>query len=164
MGRIECSVGTHQQSAPARADLQAKRGRFFNHTSTSWTSLAFGLLRAPLAARIPERLKLHGTTTKYVLKKAMERYLPSSVLYRSKTGFGAPLRQWIDEDLQQPIEVLLGRKQLGERGLFEADVVARVLDENKCDIADHAYLIYALLSLELWQQTYLDRPGEEVTL
>ncbi len=117
-----------------------------------------------LAARIPERYKLHGTTTKYVLKKAMERYLPSSVLYRSKTGFGAPLRQWIGEDLQHPIEVLLGRKHIEERGLFDADVVARVLDENKRDVVDHAYLIYALLTLELWQQTYLDRPGEEVTL
>jgi len=117
-----------------------------------------------LAARIPERMKLHGTTTKYVLKKAMERYLPSSVLYRSKTGFGAPLRQWIGEDLHHPIEVLLGRKHIEGRGLFEPDVVARVLDENKRDIADHAYLIYALLTLELWQQTYLDRPGEEVTL
>ncbi len=117
-----------------------------------------------LAARIPERMKLNGATTKYVLKKAMERYLPASVLYRSKTGFGAPLRQWIAEDLHHPIEVLLGRKRVEERGLFDADVVARVLDENKRDIADHAYLIYALLSLELWQQTFLDRSGEEVTL
>jgi asparagine synthase (glutamine-hydrolysing) len=117
-----------------------------------------------LAARIPERLKLNGATTKYVLKKAMERYLPSSVLYRSKTGFGAPLRQWIAEDLHHPIEVLLGRKRIEERGLFDAGVVARVLDENSRDIADHAYLIYALLSLELWQQTYLDRPAQEVVL
>ncbi len=117
-----------------------------------------------LAARIPEEMKLHGTTTKYVLKKAMERYLPPSVLYRSKTGFGAPLRQWIAEDLQHPIEDLLGRKRIEERGLFDADVVGRVLDENTRDQADHAYLIYALLSLELWQQTYLDRPGEVVTL
>jgi asparagine synthase (glutamine-hydrolysing) len=117
-----------------------------------------------LAARIPEHYKLRGATTKYLLKKAMERYLPASVLYRSKTGFGAPLRQWISEDLHHPIEVLLGRKRIEERGLFDADVVARVLRENERDEADHAYLIYALLTLELWLQTYVDRRGEEVTL
>jgi asparagine synthase (glutamine-hydrolysing) len=117
-----------------------------------------------LAARIPEHYKLRGATTKYLLKKAMERYLPASVLYRSKTGFGAPLRQWISEDLQHPIEVLLGRKRVVERGLFDADVVERVLRENERDEADHAYLIYALLTLELWLQTYVDRRGEEVTL
>jgi asparagine synthase (glutamine-hydrolysing) len=117
-----------------------------------------------LAARIPEEHKLRGTTTKYVLKKAMERYLPPSILYRSKTGFGAPLRQWIAEDLHEPIEVLLGRKRVEERGLFDAGVVERVLRENERDEADHAYLIYALLTLELWLQTYVDRRGEEVTL
>jgi asparagine synthase (glutamine-hydrolysing) len=117
-----------------------------------------------LAARIPEDLKLRGTTTKYVLKKAMERYLPGSVLYRSKTGFGAPLRQWIAEDLHQPIEVLLGRRQLEQRGLFDPGTVERVLAENERDEADHAYLIYALLNLELWLQTFVDRRGEEVTL
>jgi asparagine synthase (glutamine-hydrolysing) len=117
-----------------------------------------------LAARIPEPYKLHGATTKYVLKKAMERYLPASVLYRSKTGFGAPLRQWIAEDLHRPIEALLGRKRIEERGLLEAGVVERVLLENERNEADHAYLIYALLTLELWLQTYIDRPGEEVTL
>lgn len=117
-----------------------------------------------LAARIPEDYKLRGATTKYVLKKAMERYLPASVLYRSKTGFGAPLRQWIAEDLHRPIEELLGRKRVEERGLFDPAVVERVLRENERDEADHAYLIYALLTLELWLQTYVDRRGEEVTL
>ena len=117
-----------------------------------------------LAARIPEHYKLRGATTKYVLKRAMERYLPASVLYRSKTGFGAPLRQWISEDLHHPIEVLLGRKRVEERGLFDAAVVERVLRENERNEADHAYLIYALLNIEIWLQTYVDRRGEEVTL
>jgi hypothetical protein len=39
----------------------------------------------------------------------------------------------------------------------------RVLRENERDEADHAYLIYALLTLELWLQTCVDRRGEEVT-
>ena len=117
-----------------------------------------------LAARIPEDLKLAGTTTKHVLKRAMERYLPHSILYRSKTGFGAPLRQWIAEDLQLVIDDFLGRERLEQRGLFHPDVVARVVHENRNRRADHAYLIYALLNLELWLQTYVDRPGVEVTL
>lgn len=117
-----------------------------------------------LAARIPERYKLRGATTKYVLKRAMERYLPASVLYRSKTGFGAPLRQWLAEDLHGPIETLLGRKRVEDRGLLNYPVVERLVGENRRDEADHAYLIYALLTLELWMQTYVDRPGEEVTL
>jgi asparagine synthase (glutamine-hydrolysing) len=117
-----------------------------------------------LAGRIPERLKLHGRTTKYVLKKAMERHLPASVLYRSKAGFGAPLRKWMAEDLRPVIRHLLARKTLEDRGLFNPAAIAAVIDESTANRADHAYLLYALLTLEIWQQTFIDRPGHEVSL
>jgi asparagine synthase (glutamine-hydrolysing) len=117
-----------------------------------------------LAARIPERFKLHGRTTKYVLKKAMSRHLPHELIHRKKTGFGAPLRKWILEDLNEVIQYLLGPGHLATRGLFDPAVIQRVLDENASGRADHAYLIYALLTLELWMQTFLDRSGAEVSL
>ena len=40
---------------------------------------------------IPPHLKMKGVTTKYLLKKMMERYLPNDIIYRSKAGFGAPV-------------------------------------------------------------------------
>jgi asparagine synthase (glutamine-hydrolysing) len=116
-----------------------------------------------LCARIPERLQLRGGVTKYLLKKAMERYLPGDVLYRSKTGFGAPLRKWVAEDLEPVEGDLLSPRRLEARGLFDPPAVQRILKENSENKADHAYLIYALLTLELWFQTFIDRPGVEVT-
>lgn len=117
-----------------------------------------------LCATIPEDVKLKGNETKWVLKKAMERYLPRDVLYRSKTGFGVPLRKWMAEDMKPLIADLLGPRRIADRGLFDAGQVAAVLAENEANKADHAYLVYCLLTLELWQQTFVDRPGEEVTL
>lgn len=117
-----------------------------------------------LSARIPEKYKLHGRVTKYVLKKAMERHLPRELIHRAKTGFGAPLRQWIHDDLNEVIQYLLGPGHIESRGIFDTRYVQQVLDENSSGRADHAYLIYALLTLEIWMQTFLDRPGIEVTL
>ena len=117
-----------------------------------------------LCARIPERYKLRGNVTKWVLKKAMERYLPADILYRSKTGFGAPLRKWIAEDLGPMIRELLSPRRVSQRGLFEPQAVHQVVQDCQANRADHAYLIYALLSLEIWQQTFIDRPGTEATL
>jgi asparagine synthase (glutamine-hydrolysing) len=116
-----------------------------------------------LCARIPERLKLRGRTTKHVLKRAMERYLPHDVIYRAKTGFGAPLHGWIRDDLGELIQYLLGPSRIEARGLFDYQFVGRALDANHSGRADHTYLIYALLTLEIWMQTFLDRPGIEVT-
>jgi asparagine synthase (glutamine-hydrolysing) len=117
-----------------------------------------------LCARIPERYKLKGLTTKYLLKESMVRYLPREILYRSKTGFGPPLRQWILEDFDRVIREVLSPQALQRRGLFEPSTVERILDENRANQADHAYLLFALLTLELWMQTFIDRPGEAVTI
>lgn len=114
-----------------------------------------------LCARIPEEYKLRGDTTKYVLKKAMEPYVGSDILYRSKTGFGVPLRKWMMEDLNPLIQDCLSEQRLRDRGLFEPAAVRNILRENAAGRGDHAYLIYCLLSLELWQQTFIDRPGVE---
>ncbi|MBN2562301.1 MAG: asparagine synthase (glutamine-hydrolyzing) [Phycisphaerae bacterium] len=117
-----------------------------------------------LCARIPERYKLKGQTTKYLLKAAMEPYLPRNVLHRSKSGFGVPLRKWVAKDLSPVIRELLSPEHTKARGLFKPEAIQRILRENHENKADHAYLIYALLVLELWLQTFVDRAGEEVTL
>lgn len=117
-----------------------------------------------LCARIPERHKLKGMTTKYLLKEAMARYIPRDILYRSKTGFGPPLRKWMAVDFSGITNDLLGERVLRRRGLFDPAAVAAVIRENAANTADHAYLLFALLTLEVWMQTFIDRPGEEVTL
>ncbi|HIG69291.1 MAG TPA: asparagine synthase (glutamine-hydrolyzing) [Myxococcales bacterium] len=144
-----------------------------NFLYTDKSSMAVGLeARVPfmdvelmrLCARIPERYKLKGNVTKNVLKNAMGRYLPRDLIHRKKTGFGAPLRKWIQDDLQEVIQFFLGPEQVSRRGIFNPDQVQRIVKENTAGRADHAYLIYALVNLELWMQSFLDAPGEEVTL
>ena len=70
-----------------------------------------------------------------------------------KVGIGGPSRaEW-------PPEAAVAES----RGLFAPSFVQKVLRENESGATDHTYLIYALLSLEIWQQTFIDRPGEEIT-
>jgi len=115
-----------------------------------------------LCARMPERYKLNNGTTKYMLKKAMESCLPKEIIHRKKAPFGAPLRKWIAEDLDPLIEDLLGARRIDERGLFNPKAVRHIIEENRDNKADNSYFIYALITLEIWMQTFLDRPGEEV--
>lgn len=50
---------------------------------------------AELARRIPHRYKFRHGHGKWVLKKALEPWLPRDVLYRAKQGFGAPVGLWL---------------------------------------------------------------------
>src|SRR6185437_16420512 len=44
--------------------------------------------------KLPASVKLRGSQTKWILKRALEPVLPKDILYRSKKGFGVPIGQW----------------------------------------------------------------------
>ena len=109
-----------------------------------------------LVARVPASLKLNGRKRKYVFKKAMEGVLPASVIRRPKAGFTAPARAWLMGPLQPLVDELLSPQAVRRRGLFEPAEVRRLIDANRGGEADNALRIWALLTLELWQRTFID--------
>jgi asparagine synthase (glutamine-hydrolysing) len=110
-----------------------------------------------LAARIPSNLKLRWWRRKYIFKRSQEAILPREIIWRRKAGFGAPVRSWLVGELAPLVEDLLSESTLRSRGLVDASVVARLRAENAAGIADNSVRLYALLSLELWCRTFLDR-------
>jgi len=105
---------------------------------------------------LPSDFKLRGYTTKYILKKALEKYLPGKVLYRKKMGFGVPLTHWFKKELKDYIyDVLLGEKAR-RRGYFNMEYIRQMLDEHTSGIVDHTTRIWALLNLELWHREFID--------
>jgi asparagine synthase (glutamine-hydrolysing) len=108
------------------------------------------------AARIPDKFKQKGGTGKWVLKKAMESYLPKEVIYRPKTGFGAPLRTWIKHDLRELLRDILSPDSLNKRGLFSAQVVQKLILDNDTNKVDASYTLFSLLCIEIWCRHYID--------
>ena len=109
-----------------------------------------------LAARIPSHLKLKAWRRKYILKRSQEAVLPRDVVWRRKAGFGAPIRAWLVNDLAPLVDDLLSEETLRRRGLVRPDVVARLRADNAAGRADNSLQLYALLSLELWLQAFID--------
>lgn len=144
--------------------------RFFladhNLPYTDKMSMAVGVeVRVPFldldlvhfASTIRDSDKLHGTTAKWVLKKAMEPYLPHDVIYRAKTGFGAPLRRWMKSELRELVGDLLSVESLKKRGLFEAEAVQRLIADNDAGRSDGAYTLLSIMCLEIWCRRFLDQ-------
>jgi asparagine synthase (glutamine-hydrolysing) len=109
-----------------------------------------------LSGRIPPELKLRGTKRKYVFKRSMEGVLPKEVIWRRKAGFTAPVRAWLVGDLKPMVHDLLSPAAVARRGLFDPDEVGRLIHANEEGREDNALRIWALLTLELWQQAFLD--------
>lgn len=107
-------------------------------------------------AKVPPRLKIRFSTQKYLLRAAMKDILPAGVLSRRKAGFGLPVRSWIRNELREMVGDLLSYQQVKARGIFNPEVVANMIQENAAGSADYTLQIWSLLTLELWQQTFLD--------
>lgn len=139
-----------------------------NLNYTDKTSMASGVeVRVPLldleliklATQIPPHLKQKGLTGKYIFKKAMEPYLPKDVIYRPKSGFGAPLRRWLHKELRPQVEDLLSVESLVRRGLFSPDAVRTIVDLDRSGKIDGSYTIFAVMCIELWCRIFIDQPS-----
>jgi asparagine synthase (glutamine-hydrolysing) len=99
---------------------------------------------------------MRNKDVKYILKKVAERYLPHDVIYRPKTGFGAPVREWIANDLESLIKERLSVERLEKRGIFDANKVWHLIEDNKSGKIDASYSIWALLAIESWCMQFVD--------
>jgi asparagine synthase (glutamine-hydrolysing) len=113
-----------------------------------------------LAAKIPSDMKLRNFKRKYIFKKSMEGFLPHSIIWRKKAGFGAPLRSWITNDLKEMVYDLLSEKRIRERGYFNYGYVQKMLKEEFSGKEYYSNHIWQLLTLELWHQIFYDRGAQ----
>jgi asparagine synthase (glutamine-hydrolysing) len=108
------------------------------------------------STRIPVSYKMHGNTTKYILKKVAEKYLPRELIYRPKAGFAGPVRQWISQDMNELIADRLSETKVKERGLFNPTEVTKLIKDNKQGKIDASFTIWSLLAIESWLTQFKD--------
>ena len=74
------------------------------------------------AATLPTSLRLKGWTTKYLLKRVAERYVPREALHRRKRGFVMPASDWLRGDLAPFARATLGSPRFLDRGWIQRRV------------------------------------------
>ena len=112
------------------------------------------------AARLPERMKLRGLTTKYILRQAMADKIPAEILTRKKMGFPVPVGAWLRGEFRPLLdEYVLGARAM-ERGIFEPDFVRKLVARHEAG-ENHAERLWMLMNFEIWQRRFLD--GEDVS-
>lgn len=166
---LEDYLATLPPDLPPLQRMLALEQRFFlvdhNLLYTDKMSMAAGVeVRVPfldnelvrLANALTPGLKQRGAEGKWVLKKAMEPYLPHEVIYRPKTGFGAPLRHWLRHELRELVDDMLSADTLRRRGLFDPTAVAGLVADDRAGRVDAAYTILGLVCIEIWCRQFLD--------
>ncbi|WP_024326778.1 XrtA/PEP-CTERM system amidotransferase [Thioalkalivibrio sp. AKL19] len=107
-----------------------------DHQLVEWTS------------GLPPDLKLRGTEGKYVLKKAMEPYLPEEILYRRKKGFAVPVAEWFRGPLRERMRAQVLGPRIADSGIFNMDYLKTLVDQHTSGARDHSPALWSLLMFE----------------
>ncbi|MBZ0289210.1 MAG: asparagine synthase C-terminal domain-containing protein, partial [Anaerolineae bacterium] len=105
------------------------------------------------AAAVPPALRMKSN--KYVLRAAMQPYLPVFALERPKQPFSTPILRWFEHDLAARIQAVLRDPSAQIRTLFNCAALDRLLDAHFSRRARYTEVIFRLLTLELWQRRFL---------
>lgn len=117
--------------------------------------------RSPLLAKelleyvpkLSDGYKIRGKTTKYLLRTLAERYLPSELIHQPKRGFEIPLKNWVENDLKEPIMDYLTPEEAYGRRFFQSDFYDRLLSGNlHVPPEKRAKMLWNLFALEVWFQ------------
>ncbi|MFN2516873.1 MAG: asparagine synthase-related protein, partial [Pyrinomonadaceae bacterium] len=97
-----------------------------------------------------------GLTTKYMLKRALKKLLPSENIGRRKMGFGVPIGHWLRGELEPLLRETLTSQKALKRGLFQPEQIKRMVTWHADHKADYSSQLWTLLMLELWFQRFID--------
>ncbi|MGA1797531.1 XrtA/PEP-CTERM system amidotransferase [Sphingomonas sp. 4RDLI-65] len=162
--RAEDRYVTTMANAPARDAIDRAQYADIKHwlpgdilTKVDRTSMAVGLeAREPLldhrliefCATLPANIRLRHGEGKWLMKKAMEPYLPREILYRQKMGFVTPISAWFRDALAGEATALAKSRTLGETGWFDMATIARIADEHRMGRAEHGRTLWQFVMLE----------------
>lgn len=105
---------------------------------------------AEFVAGLPERFLLRRGRRKALLRDAYRRELPAEVLRGPKRGFEIPLQTWLEGALGEILHDRLRSPTARIHDFVDRDFVAGLLDRRLLQQRNWAYIVYALLVLELW--------------
>ena len=105
---------------------------------------------------LPERLKLRGGTTKYILRESMKGVLPEAILSRSKMGFPVPIAAWFRGAYRSVIDEYVLSERAMSRGLFNSDFVRDLVNRHQSGAENHDERLWALVNFEIWQRQFFD--------
>jgi asparagine synthase (glutamine-hydrolysing) len=106
-------------------------------------SLPFGMRRGPLG-------------TKHLLRKVLYRHVPQALIDRPKRGFSVPLRKWLSGDMHSLVDDYVNPARIRAQGLFDPDIVGRVLERFKAGDKLSVNKVWLLLAFQMWHARWME--------
>jgi asparagine synthase (glutamine-hydrolysing) len=112
---------------------------------------------AAYVSSLPDRFRVRGHTTKWILREAMKRLLPRRILERPKVGFRVPVNEWFRGPMRSFLFDHLTSVDSMTHDYFHKDALNQIMNEHVEGRQNHEKLLWCLLNLEIWHRQYIKR-------
>lgn len=106
-----------------------------------------------VASRIPVKHRIAAGTTKYALRLAAKRHIPSASAEKPKLGFPVPIRVWLKQQKYYDIVKAAFLTPQAER-FFRTDVLVKLLDQHLAGKKDNSRKIWTVYMFLVWYNVY----------
>ena len=109
-----------------------------------------------LVESMPPNMKIRGSVQKYILKKAVKRWVPQEIIKRKKIGFETPIDQWFSGKLHDYLSDNLLSARSASNHYFNRAVVEEMIRDHKSGRHDYKRHLFSLLTFELWHKQFIN--------
>ena len=126
-------------------------------------SMALSLeVRAPLldhrvvefSWRVPHRLKLRGTTGKWILRQVLYRRVPRQIVERPKMGFSVPIDRWLRGPLRTWAASLLAEDEIRRGGLLDPGPIVGAWRDLQEGRRQTGAALWAVIMFQAWRERW----------
>ena len=109
---------------------------------------------AAFVSSLPDRFRIRGRRTKWILRAAARHLLPERILNRPKVGFRVPVNKWFRGPMRDFLMNHLQGASSMTRSYFDPKVLDRILADHMSGRQNSEKLLWSLLNLEIWHRHY----------
>ncbi|MDH6365214.1 asparagine synthase (glutamine-hydrolyzing) [Enterococcus sp. PF1-24] len=108
-----------------------------------------------VASKIPSDMRIANNTTKYILRKAAESFVPEPVIFRKKLGFPVPIRHWLQDELYDWAKNIIQTSDT--EAWIDKKYVLNLLETHASGKQDVSRKLWTVLTFMVWYNVQLER-------
>ncbi len=133
-------------------DILVKVDRAGMHESLELRNPLLDYTVVEFAWRLPMQFKLQDDKGKYILRRLLEKYVPTKLTDRPKQGFSPPLKTWLQGPLREWADELLAVDRLEREGIFNSQAVHNLWQSCKDNPKKGLSRIWTILMFQVWYE------------
>ena len=117
---------------------------------------------AKFSAELPDKYKMNGEYSKWILNQVLYKYLPKEFVDRPKIGFQAPVAEWLRWPLREWVDALLDDRRIRDEGFFYPEVIQRTWREHLSKKRNRQFKLWNILMFQAWLEHEKGHPSKLV--